>query len=116
MAAVRPHTKDATSTIDFTVEGDDLWLVRGPGPAGAGQDRRRGRCRRTWPPPAPVTLERPLPTADLQARVAKIGLTPWPRRPAAATTRRSGPAGPAAPRGWSPARCSRSRPCWPAPA
>jgi len=78
MAAVRPHTKDAT-TVDFTVEGMTCGscaarvqrvLARTDGVADAEVNLATGRAH--------VTLQRPLPAADLQARVAKIGygLTP----------------------------------------
>jgi copper chaperone CopZ len=120
MAAVRPHPKDTPSTVDFSVEGMTCGscavrvqrvLAKTDGVADAEVNLATGRAH--------LTLQRPLPTAELQARVARIGygLTPWPRRPAAAMTRRSGRAGPGgAGRGWSlRLRCSRPRPCWPAP-
>jgi cation-transporting ATPase V len=83
MAAVRPHTKDAT-TIDFTVEGMTCGscaarvqrvLAKTEGVADAEVNLATGRAR--------VTLQRPLPAADLQARVAKIGygLTPLAETP-----------------------------------
>jgi cation-transporting ATPase V/Cu+-exporting ATPase len=84
MAAVRPHTKDATSTIDFTVEGMTCGscaarvqrvLAKTEGVADAEVNLATGRAH--------VTLQRPLPAADLQARVAKIGygLTPLAEMP-----------------------------------
>jgi cation-transporting ATPase V/Cu+-exporting ATPase len=84
MAAVRPHTKDATSTIDFTVEGMTCGscaarvqrvLAKTDGVADAEVNLATARAH--------VTLERPLPTADLQDRVAKIGygLTPLAETP-----------------------------------
>jgi copper-transporting P-type ATPase V len=83
MAAVRPHTKDAT-TIDFTVEGMtcgscaarvERVLAKTEGVADAEVNLATGRAH--------VTLERPLPAADLQVRVAKIGygLTPLAETP-----------------------------------
>jgi copper-transporting P-type ATPase V len=79
MAVVRPHTGDTTSTIDFTVEGMTCGscaarvqrvLAKTEGVADAEVNLATGRAH--------VTLEHPLPAADLQARVAKIGygLTP----------------------------------------
>jgi copper-transporting P-type ATPase V len=84
MAAVRPHTKDAPSAIDFTVEGMTCGscaarvqrvLAKTDGVADAEVNLATGRAH--------VTLERPLPTADLQARVARIGygLTPLAETP-----------------------------------
>ena len=78
MAAVRPHTQDATG-VDFTVEGMTCGscaarvqrvLARAEGVADAQVNFATGRAH--------VNLDRPLLTADLQARVAKIGygLTP----------------------------------------
>jgi len=83
MAAVRPHTKDAT-TIDFTVEGMTCGscaarvqrvLAKTEGVADAEVNLATGRAH--------VTLQRPLPAADLQARVARIGygLTPLAETP-----------------------------------
>jgi cation-transporting ATPase V len=83
MAAVRPHTKDAT-TIDFCVEGMTCGscaarvqrvLAKTEGVADAEVNLATGRAH--------VTLEHPLPTADLQARVARIGygLTPLAEMP-----------------------------------
>jgi copper-transporting P-type ATPase V len=79
MAAVRPNTRDAPSTIDFTVEGMTCGscaarvqrvLAKTDGVADAEVNLATGRAQ--------VTLERPLPPAELQARVARIGygLTP----------------------------------------
>jgi copper-transporting P-type ATPase V len=84
MAAVRPHTKDAPSTVDFTVEGMTCGscaarvqrvLAKTEGVADAEVNLATGRAH--------VTLQRPLPAADLQARVAKIGygLTPLAETP-----------------------------------
>ena len=84
MAAVRPHTKDAPSTIDFTVEGMTCGscaarvqrvLAKTDGVADAQVNLATGRAH--------LTLQRPLPTADLQARVARIGygLTPLAETP-----------------------------------
>jgi cation-transporting ATPase V len=83
MAAVRPHTKDAT-TIDFTVEGMTCGscaarvqrvLAKTEGVADAEVNLATGRAH--------VTLQRPLPAADLQVRVARIGygLTPLAETP-----------------------------------
>ena len=83
MAAVRPHTKDAT-TIDFTVEGMTCGscaarvqrvLAKTEGVADAEVNLATGRAH--------VTLQRRLPAADLQARVARIGygLTPLAETP-----------------------------------
>jgi cation-transporting ATPase V/Cu+-exporting ATPase len=84
MAAVRPHTKDATSTVDFAVEGMTCGscaarvqrvLAKTEGVADAEVNLATGRAH--------VTLDRPLPAADLQARVARIGygLTPLAETP-----------------------------------
>src|SRR5215203_5960299 len=84
MAAVRPHTKDAPSTIDFRVEGMTCGscaarvqrvLAKTDGVADAEVNLATGRAH--------LTLQRPLPTADLQARVAMIGygLTPLAETP-----------------------------------
>jgi copper-transporting P-type ATPase V len=84
MAAVQPHTKDAPSTIDFNVEGMTCGscaarvqrvLAKTEGVADAEVNLATGRAH--------VTLQRPLPAADLQARVAKIGygLTPLAETP-----------------------------------
>jgi copper-transporting P-type ATPase V len=84
MAAVRPHTKDAPSTIDFRVEGMTCGscaarvqrvLAKTEGVADAEVNLATGRAH--------LTLQRPLPTADLQARVARIGygLTPLAETP-----------------------------------
>jgi copper-transporting P-type ATPase V len=84
MAAVQPHTKDAPSTIDFNVEGMTCGscaarvqrvLAKTDGVADAEVNLATGRAH--------VTLQRPLPAADLQARVAKIGygLTPLAETP-----------------------------------
>jgi copper-transporting P-type ATPase V len=84
MAAVRPHIKDATSTIDFRVEGMTCGscaarvqrvLAKTDGVADAEVNLATARAH--------VTLQRPLPAADLQARVAKIGygLTPLAQTP-----------------------------------
>jgi copper chaperone CopZ/hypothetical membrane protein len=84
MAAVRPHTKDAPSTIDFRVEGMTCGscaarvqrvLAKTDGVADAEVNLATGRAH--------VTFQRPLPAADLQARVAKIGygLTPLAETP-----------------------------------
>ncbi|HKQ02509.1 MAG TPA: heavy metal translocating P-type ATPase [Actinomycetes bacterium] len=84
MAAVQPQTKDAPSTIDFRVEGMTCGscaarvqrvLAKSDGVAGAEVNLATGRAR--------VTLERTLPTGDLQARVARIGygLTPLAETP-----------------------------------
>jgi cation-transporting ATPase V/Cu+-exporting ATPase len=78
MATVRPPTEDAT-TIDFTVEGMTCGscaarvqrvLAKSEGVAGAEVNFATGRAH--------VTLDRPVPTAGLQAGVEKIGygLTP----------------------------------------
>jgi cation-transporting ATPase V/Cu+-exporting ATPase len=83
MAAVRPHTQDATG-VDFTVEGMTCGscaarvqrvLARTEGVADAQVNFATGRAH--------VNLDRPVPTADLQARAAKIGygLTPLAERP-----------------------------------
>jgi copper-transporting P-type ATPase V len=84
MAAVRPHPKDAPSTVDFTVEGMTCGscvarvqrvLAKTDGVADAEVNLATGRAH--------LILERPLPTADLQARVARIGygLTPLAETP-----------------------------------
>jgi cation-transporting ATPase V/Cu+-exporting ATPase len=84
MAAVRPHTQDATSTIDFRVEGMTCGscaarvqrvLAKTDGVADAEVNLATARAH--------LTLRRPLPAADLQARVAKIGygLTPLTETP-----------------------------------
>src|SRR4029453_3504618 len=84
MAAVQPHNKDAPSTIDFNVEGMPCGscaarvqrvLAKTEGVADAEVNLATGRAH--------VTLERPLPAADLQDRVAKIGygLTPLTETP-----------------------------------
>jgi copper-transporting P-type ATPase V len=84
MAAVRPHTKDATSTVDFRVEGMTCGscaarvqrvLAKTEGVADAEVNLATSRAH--------VTLEHPLPTADLQARVTRIGygLTPLTETP-----------------------------------
>jgi len=84
MAAVQPHTKDAPSTIDFRVEGMTCGscaarvqrvLAKTDGVADAEVNLATGRAH--------LTLQRPLPTADLQARVARIGygLTPLAETP-----------------------------------
>jgi cation-transporting ATPase V len=84
MAAVRPHTKDAPSTVDFSVEGMTCGscaarvqrvLAKTEGVADAEVNLATGRAH--------VSLERPLPTAELQARVARIGygLTPLAEAP-----------------------------------
>jgi len=84
MAAVRPPTKDAPSTIDFSVEGMTCGscaarvqrvLAKTDGVADAEVNLATGRAH--------VTLQRPLPTAELQARVARIGygLTPLAEGP-----------------------------------
>jgi copper-transporting P-type ATPase V len=84
MAAVQPHTKDAPSTIDFRVEGMTCGscaarvqrvLAKTDGVADAEVNLATGRAH--------LTLQRPLPTADLQARVAMIGygLTPLAETP-----------------------------------
>jgi cation-transporting ATPase V/Cu+-exporting ATPase len=79
MATVRPHTKDAPTTVDFTVDGMTCGscaarvqrvLAKTDGVADAEVNLATGRAQ--------VTLERPLPSADLQARVAKIGYTLTP--------------------------------------
>jgi cation-transporting ATPase V len=78
MAAVRPHAEDAT-TIDLTVEGMTCGscaarvqrvLAKTDGVADAEVNLATGRAH--------VTLERPVPAVDLQARVERIGyrLTP----------------------------------------
>jgi copper-transporting P-type ATPase V len=82
MGAVRPHTQDATS-VDFTVEGMTCGscaarvqrvLARTEGVADAQVNFATGRAH--------VSLDRPVPAADLQARVTKIGygLTPLAER------------------------------------
>ena len=84
MAAVQPHTKDAPSTIDFSVEGMTCGscaarvqrvLAKTDGVADAEVNLATGRAH--------LTLQRPLPTAELQARVARIGygLTPLAETP-----------------------------------
>jgi copper-transporting P-type ATPase V len=84
MAAVRPHSKDAPSTIDFSVEGMTCGscaarvqrvLAKTDGVAEAEVNLATGRAH--------LTLQRPLPTAELQARVARIGygLTPLAETP-----------------------------------
>jgi cation-transporting ATPase V len=84
MAAVRPHTKDAPSTVDFRVEGMTCGscaarvqrvLAKTEGVADAEVNLATSRAH--------VTLEHPLPTADLQARVTRIGygLTPLTETP-----------------------------------
>jgi cation-transporting ATPase V/Cu+-exporting ATPase len=84
MAAVQPHTKDAPSTIDFRVEGMTCGscaarvqrvLAKTDGVADAEVNLATGRAH--------LTLQRPLPTAELQARVARIGygLTPLAETP-----------------------------------
>ena len=84
MAAVQPHTKDAPSTIDFSVEGITCGscaarvqrvLAKTDGVADAEVNLATGRAH--------LTLQRPLPTAELQARVARIGygLTPLAETP-----------------------------------
>ena len=84
MAAVRPHTKDAPSTIDFRVEGMTCGscaarvqrvLAKTDGVADAEVNLATSRAH--------LTLQRPLPTAELQARVARIGygLTPLAETP-----------------------------------
>src|SRR5512132_3370615 len=74
MAAVQPHTKEAPSTIDFRVEGMTCGscaarvqrvLAKIDGVADAEVNLATGRAH--------LTLQRPVPAADLQARVAKIG-------------------------------------------
>jgi cation-transporting ATPase V len=74
MAAVRPHTKDTPSTIDFRVEGMTCGscaarvqrvLAKTEGVADAEVNLATGRAH--------LTLQRPLPAAELQARVARIG-------------------------------------------
>jgi copper-transporting P-type ATPase V len=74
MAAVRPQVEDAT--IDFTVEGMTCGscaarvqrvLAKTDGVADAQVNFATGRAK--------VTLERPVPAADLQARVEQIGYT-----------------------------------------
>jgi cation-transporting ATPase V/Cu+-exporting ATPase len=83
MATVRPQTEDATS-VDFMVEGMTCGscaarvqrvLARTEGVADAQVNLATGRAH--------VTLDRPVPTADLQVRVAKIGygLTPVVQAP-----------------------------------
>ena len=85
MATVRPHAEDATA-IDFAVEGMTCGscaarvqrvLAKADGVAAAEVNLATGRAH--------VTLERPVPTVDLQARVAKIGygLTPLADTPRA---------------------------------
>jgi copper-transporting P-type ATPase V len=73
MAAVRPQTEDATG-VDFTVEGMTCGscaarvqrvLARAGGVADARVNFATGRAH--------VALDRPVLTADLQARVAKLG-------------------------------------------
>src|SRR5512133_1543557 len=84
MAAVRPHTTKDATTIDFRVEGMTCGscaarvqrvLAKTDGVAHAEVNLATGRAH--------VTLQRPLPAADLQARVAKIGygLTPLAEPP-----------------------------------
>jgi copper-transporting P-type ATPase V len=84
MAAVRPPTKDAPSTIDFSVEGMTCGscavrvqrvLAKTDGVADAEVNLATGRAH--------LTLQRPLPAAELQARVARIGygLTPLAETP-----------------------------------
>ena len=84
MAAVQPHTKDAPRTIDFSVDGMTCGscaarvqrvLAKTDGVADAEVNLATGRAH--------VILQRPLPTADLQARVARIGygLTPLAEMP-----------------------------------
>jgi copper-transporting P-type ATPase V len=84
MAAVQPHTKDTPSTIDFSVEGMTCGscaarvqrvLAKTDGVADAEVNLATGRAH--------LTLQRPLPAADLQARVARIGygLTPLAETP-----------------------------------
>jgi copper-transporting P-type ATPase V len=83
MAAVRPHDADA-ATIDFTVEGMicgscaarvQRVLARTDGVADAEVNFATGQAQ--------VTLERPVPAVDLQARVERIGygLTPVAEAP-----------------------------------
>jgi copper-transporting P-type ATPase V len=83
MAAVRPSVEDAT-TIDFTVEGMTCGscaarvqrvLAKSDGVTGAEVNFATGR--------AYVTLGRPVPAVDLQARVERIGygLTPIAETP-----------------------------------
>jgi copper-transporting P-type ATPase V len=85
MAAVRPRVEDATR-IDFTVEGMTCGscaarvqrvLAKTEGVTGAEVNLATGRAH--------VTLERPVPTVGLQARVEKIGygLTPLADTPQA---------------------------------
>ena len=123
MAAVRPHAEDV-ATIDFAVEGMTCGscaarvqrvLAKADGVAGAEVNFATGRAH--------VTLERPVPAVELQARVdGHVGLEylaeASPRSPTrhAAMTRTSARAGPGcAACCWSPPqRCSRWRPCWPA--
>jgi cation-transporting ATPase V/Cu+-exporting ATPase len=73
MAAVRPQTEDATG-VDFTVEGMTCGscaarvqrvLAKAEGVADARVNFATGRAH--------VALDRPVLTADLQARVAKLG-------------------------------------------
>ena len=84
MAAVQPHTKDTPGTIDFSVEGMTCGscaarvqrvLAKTDGVADAEVNLATGRAH--------LTLQRPLPTAELQARVARIGygLTPLAETP-----------------------------------
>src|SRR4029453_14046438 len=84
MTAVRPPTKDAPSTIDFSVEGMTCGsrgegvqrvLAKTDGVADAEVNLAPGRAH--------LTLQRPLPAAELQARVARIGygLTPLAETP-----------------------------------
>ena len=84
MAAVRPHSKDAPSTIDFSVEGMTCGscaarvqrvLAKTDGVADAEVNLATGRAH--------LILQRPLPTAELEARVARIGygLTPLAETP-----------------------------------
>ena len=85
MATVRPHAEDATA-IDFAVEGMTCGscaarvhrvLAKADGVAAAEVNLATGRAH--------VTLERPVPAVDLQARVTKIGygLTPLADTPRA---------------------------------
>jgi cation-transporting ATPase V/Cu+-exporting ATPase len=84
MAAVRPHTTKDATTIDFRVEGMTCGscaarvqrvLAKTDGVADAEVNLATSRAH--------VTLEHPLPTADLQARVTRIGygLTPLAETP-----------------------------------
>ena len=88
MAAVRPHAEDAT-TIDFAVEGMTCGscaarvqrvLAKADGVAGAEVNFATGRAH--------VTLERPVPAVELQARVERIG---YGLTPVADTPRRDDP-------------------------